>query len=786
MFNYINKNLHFVFFVRAKKGFVLILAALFFISLISILPINNALAYFPNANIVGGNCDPLADPAEDATKTDPTQKSCISQNIFRPSECLGNPATCNSQNATLNPFKVSVLFDPNFLVDGKNLFALTFPSLCNDPSGDQNCGSTADVLANLTPRTTQLIVGDPPVKIFQELNVFFSANYKEESNSACVTATFGYANTNNSVYRVEKKMPTSCNQIAGFSEQNDPNLFDECTRPIDLSFRPEGEIENCITAPNPKAFAPTLNWNNNFISPVCLTLRSTQLQSRDPFLGLIVQCVEDTMLNIFAPTRPILDSRGNEVTVFTNMQKNLNNTLRAIFAIYIIIIGYKLIMGKEVPKRNQWSLYAFKLVIVMYFAIGPGLTPYLRSLITSEKELSLIVMDAGMGRNSSISSSGTALVRQGYNYCSLSNATYPAGYESYRLWETIDCKLKKYLGIGDYNKDTRAPKTVLIALSSIFSTALGFPIFVFTLIYILFIILLSLKVVSVYIISILQIFILVFFSPIAIIAVLFEFTKSIFDTWLRLLLAAFLQPVMLFAFFGFMFTIMDLVYFGNNKTFVTPSNITSGQALNQILTKDASGSNLVDCTTTNQLNCTDKKAPGYIMQTLQINFPCFVGPLCDWVPKVVFPKVNFANGQDYDLMYGLLKLILICFVIQVLITAVIQLSARLVSALSGADGGLAAMSPISNPSVQDIAGAALNTTGKAADLAGSGAGWAVRKARGKVTASTGAEGKSSKPMDSGKALAQSPSGQTRTQGQDSKTGTQITGSQQGVSDEKEK
>jgi type IV secretion system protein VirB6 len=69
-----------------------------------------------------------------------------------------------------------------------------------------------------------------------------------------------------------------------------------------------------------------------------------------------------------------------------------------------------------------------------------------------------------------------------------------------------------------------------------------------------------------FIMTLIVITILIFLSPIFVPFVLFEFTKGIFDKWLKTILGYMIYPGLMFAFLALMMATIDSIYYGNLDT----------------------------------------------------------------------------------------------------------------------------------------------------------------------------------------------------------------------------
>jgi hypothetical protein len=142
----------------------------------------------------------------------------------------------------------------------------------------------------------------------------------------------------------------------------------------------------------------------------------------------------------------------------------------------------------------------------------------------------------------------------------IENAQYPPGKSYLKIWDTLDCKILKAIGL---TPNISVPNILLIMLAALFTGGLGVIFFIATFIFAFFLIALTLRALHIFIMSIILIALLIYISPITIICILFEKTKKIFDSWSKLLTGNALQPIFLFAYLGIMISMFDYLIIGD-------------------------------------------------------------------------------------------------------------------------------------------------------------------------------------------------------------------------------
>ncbi|MDB2414245.1 type IV secretion system protein [Rickettsiales bacterium] len=511
--------------------------------------------------------------------------------------------------------------------------------------------------------------------------------------------------------------------------------------------------KNCIFLPQPYIETKP-QWNANFVSPVCTDYKAGDYKSERPFTGVVVQCVEDTIMNIFV--KNFTENSGS--SFFDIMQERLKSSIRALLAMYIIFLGYQYIISPGKIKAKEWNGIALKIMLVIYFAAGPGMKDLLPMILDATKDMSRIILEAGMTKytpeifksdlindpevKDNIASAGDPLakakeeleskrrlvtqkrksvssnqsdvdsstgsakdvaeqnlsaakksrdaayeeyqkaVRQhyrvghikasyGYAYCDFRGQTYPEGKSFYALWDMIDCKLAKYLGVGENKADKDVPQVIVIAAASLFSTVYGILIWLLTLAMLAFIVLIAVRIVQTYIVAFVVVVILVYISPLIIPAMLFKFTKPIFDKWVKQIMGFAIQPIIMFAFLSLMFGVFDQIIYEDNKIFNADNTIASVDG-----------------------QCGDKKRSlGCVYQEVKLATSEGINLGNDFK----FSKIeNFSNGDAEKAVESLLKMFFASFLVFAALGLVEDMSSKLTDSASAAKmAGVKAADPVS-------------------------------------------------------------------------------------------
>ncbi len=225
-----------------------------------------------------------------------------------------------------------------------------------------------------------------------------------------------------------------------------------------------------------------------------------------------------------------------------NFSGYLSDIVYTLLVLYLILYGARVSMGMHVGDRakSEFAIHALKVAFVAWLIFNFGLLEVYNMVLSSYKSLIIIVMDgANLGT------------------CS-GQATFSTGNTD-EIWNTMDCMLTKFVGWETQNGFNTTYKNVPLFLGIIFSKlapANGFIIggILFSALWAL----LSgfFRLAFVYILSLIALILLFSIAPMIIPLMLFKKTYNYFEGWLKLVISMILQPVILFAFFAFIASLM--------------------------------------------------------------------------------------------------------------------------------------------------------------------------------------------------------------------------------------
>jgi len=408
-----------------------------------------------------------------------------------------------------------------------------------------------------------------------------------------------------------------------------------CTVAVDSSLKPPSSI----TSP--------------FFSQACidfvgdskntLTYEGGLAGSMTNFSAPIAQCFKETMENLFynrvghtrcsnsqeLPTndgqcfsagstdasylagRGFIYKRGTYVSsqsIFGNIQNKMSGIAMFALVLSMTLFGISILMQKtDVADKKTIMIYLLKFSIICFFSLGEAWQGFFfKSVYDIPADLGTMVfnirtpfgsrsLDKMDGCQFGLITSQNGEIIDNTNVEGQNRQIYPDGKRYLSMFDTMDCKVAKYLGIG---VNGSVANIVIIILASLFTGPIGIYFCLAVLIFGLMILAMTIHAIYIFITSAISIIIFVFISPLIFPMLLFEKTKSIFDEWLKELLGFCIQPMLLFAYIGLAISVIDMTLVGSaSYTGSNPKTLNC----NQYCVKFDGN---ID---TNILNCTDAR-----------------------------------------------------------------------------------------------------------------------------------------------------------------------------------
>ena len=400
------------------------------------------------------------------------------------------------------------------------------------------------------------------------------------------------------------------------------------------------------------------------------------LKSNFHFTSTVVGCLKDMLFKIFIK-KPSSYGVLNEKPFFQKVQERLKQIVMAVLVLYVSLVGLKIMMSPEPPKRAEVIMMIMKFALVIYFATGDafykvdgngnvvGLFP---SLLDSTDEIANIFLAS---QNDSDPLGFCTYKYNGKNL--LGEVLYQGGGGAntvgmngvkLTVWDLVDCKLINYLNMGSCDYTPGGLAGAWFFSMAFFVSGIGLLLGIASFVYCLLILLVIFKFAHICILALITVTILIFLSPIFIPFVLFETTKGMYDAWLKSILGYLIYPALLFAFLAIMIATLDKIYYGDLKL---PH--TNGAPVN--LVEACKGVESIYCYTMGNIvtNSTDAcdLSPGFMANKYVVNRSfSFFGTISSL-------KESFANG----ILPLMLKLMLFAILFFMFMNSVTQFFAAL-------------------------------------------------------------------------------------------------------------
>lgn len=343
--------------------------------------------------------------------------------------------------------------------------------------------------------------------------------------------------------------------------------------------------------------------------PVCRTLGNSCYDSKSmsqsllSFSGTAVYCVRDTLDKLFYTGSEC--NSGEQELFFTLLnpfpafQSAIKVTITAALILYVIMYGFKVILNHEYTNLNKIASFILKFVFVVYFSIGFGSYYDSHGRLTSRNGMTETALPMMLQLTSDFTEM-IFLAGGSRSLCVYDSSKYQPGYEFYKVWDAIDCRIGYYLGMQLlYNLDSSGflgtGATAVTSLGTSASNAANFGnpgtdgpdvlkktgvlsffvvmfgffmsgniiivlcgmIFCIVFLSVIFYFL------NIYLVSMVTLYVMAYISPIFVPMLLFERTKSYFDSWVRIVISCGLQPAIVGGFIALLLTMYDSIFYGN-------------------------------------------------------------------------------------------------------------------------------------------------------------------------------------------------------------------------------
>lgn len=257
---------------------------------------------------------------------------------------------------------------------------------------------------------------------------------------------------------------------------------------------------------------------------------------------------------------------GNQVkkeSFFSIIQSKMDEAVKMVLSLSIMFYGMNILIGKSnIGDKKEILIYIVKIGLVLYFATGQAWqTMFFDGVYGSSMEFAQMVFKIGTEEDPLKQDGcqfGDITLKDGSEISS--GRTYPPGKEYLAIWDTLDCKIMRYLGFGP---QVSAASIASIIIASFFTGPIGIYFALSLMFFGIFLIATTIRALHIFLSSAMLIILFVFISPVILPLVLFEQTKNIFKQWLTNLITFILQPMILFAYIAILISVMDKVLIGS-------------------------------------------------------------------------------------------------------------------------------------------------------------------------------------------------------------------------------
>ena len=308
------------------------------------------------------------------------------------------------------------------------------------------------------------------------------------------------------------------------------------------------------------------------------------------FSAPLAQCTKETIENIFynraghTECKTLNDSpsgnqcpggafyqKGSKVmatSFFSTLQSKMRLIVKLVLTLSITFYGAKILLGGGAIKKTDILMYILKIGLVLYFATGEAWqTMFFDGIYSASTVFSQMVFK--------VETSNDPRKRDGCQFgkivlsdgTQVAQSSYPAGKEYLAIWDTLDCKITRYMGFGP---EVSTANIVKLIIAGWLTGPIGIYFSIALLFFGLLLISVAIRALHIFLSSAIAIIIMVYVSPIIIPLVLFEKTKPIFKGWLTQIISFSLQPMILFAYIAVLITLMDKTLIGSATFYGEP------------------------------------------------------------------------------------------------------------------------------------------------------------------------------------------------------------------------
>jgi type IV secretion system protein VirB6 len=272
----------------------------------------------------------------------------------------------------------------------------------------------------------------------------------------------------------------------------------------------------------------------------------------------------------------VVNLASRQDSALFQFQVGMYKIVTAFLTLYVMFFGFKMLLAGEVPPKSEYINFVLKMIFVTYFSIGINITPGSGSpydrLDGMIQWAFPFLLDGINGLASWVMNAAPS------GLCKFNNISYEGSVSYIALWDALDCRVAHYLGLDilstllvenayrshdflnfDFFSFSSPPYIYLLIPAIIsgnmmlVSLALSYPLLVISV---------AAFMVNATIMCMISIVILGILAPLFVPMFLFSYTRSYFDSWVKLMISFLLQPMVVVTFMITMFSVYDYGFYG--------------------------------------------------------------------------------------------------------------------------------------------------------------------------------------------------------------------------------
>ena len=256
--------------------------------------------------------------------------------------------------------------------------------------------------------------------------------------------------------------------------------------------------------------------------------------------------------------------------------ETLHSIIMLVLTIMIVLFGYGILVNSVKFDRKTLLLMLIKVTIVISFSASDWWYKQLY-LFTYSFSNTMSAITAKFGFDETKDKAGNYIKYDGCYFGNINDLLtdkenhlnalpegednnywdYPANRKYMAFFDSLDCKLNKYLGVSFWSSGKEYRLLEILAVSLIWPFNIGIFLAVATFMLFFFVVNFALKAIYIFAGSSIAMTVMLYISPMIIPCILFKRTKGVFDKWLKNLISFALQPMVLFLYVGIAITILD-------------------------------------------------------------------------------------------------------------------------------------------------------------------------------------------------------------------------------------